>query len=475
MVALIDFYYLDEFGQVTTLDRLLRAIRDAGVSTIMVNETALIQKLAEVAESQLPMRWFPFAQGRLPESGHDAEVQFYLQAVADRTNVDVLHSSRRVAIGDLLCRKTSATIGARAGINVLGQSLPARPGLDIRLTAGGNTTLSLDGLDIVADSDGVVEITRAHRQIRAGGRVKEFAASVLVSVNPLLRVDAENIINLTTSRAVEVTGNLRVGSRVISESEVYVTGDVESGASITAADSVLVQGSVTGATLSSQRDIQIGESVDDSRLQAVGDVGVRGSVRNSAVIGENVQVGSITGSRLVARNNVTVDSVGSDEDSVISTICIGMQEFFAQRLIENQRFLEAAQANLERIRLLIGDELFERIDRSNTQTIFMRLLSRLRIDNNANARKQADMYRQLIEAVPPTRALILRKEAECRDMARRITDHVESTDGIMIVKQNVAATVAVSISGRQGAVGPSDVGVTVTTDGQTLQIQPNPV
>jgi uncharacterized protein (DUF342 family) len=471
MHALLDICYLDEFEQVVTLERIQRAIRDAGIAPDLVDHAMVAQKLAEVIDSQIPARAVPVAAGRLPDIGRDAEIQFYFQATADSQDLDLLYSSRRVTRGDLLCHKNPPSEGQHAGQNVLGQGLPPRAGLDINVVAGANAARSLDNLDIVAEADGVVEVQRVYRQIHLSGRIKEIPESVTVKVNPLLRLEANEVVDVATSSAVEVLGNLRVGSRIVSDSEVYVSGDVETGASVTAADDILVKGAVDGATLSSQHNIHTGRSVANSQIHAQGDVTIDGDVHGSNVSGDRIRGRTATGSRFVARRGVTLDRVGADEGGVMSTICVGMQEFFKQRLVENRQFLEMARANLERIQLIIGEDLFERVDNTNVQTILMRFLARLHLDSNSRARQQVDVYRKLIESVPPTRALIAQKKRECEDIARKLSEPKTEGDGMIIVNERIASPTIVSVNGFQGHVGASSAPVHIESNGEEVVVK----
>ncbi len=473
MHALADIYYLDDFEQVTTLDRVMRAVREASVKTELVDQGLISQKLAEISETQSPARGVPLARGRLPETGRDAEVVFYFQVVSESQDVNVLYSSRKVRRGDLLCRKTPPIDGVDSGFNVQGHVLPPRPGLDITIKAGPNASLSLDEVDVVAESDGVVVISRENRQIRLARGIKELPESVTVAVNPVMKLDANEVINLTTSHAVEVTGNLRVGSRIVSDSEVFIEGNVEQGASITAADDILVTGKVIGATLSSQRDIRTNSDVSNSELSAHGDIQVSGAVSGSTVSGDSISAGTVSGCRIVARKNVSVESIGDDEGKVMSTICVGMQEFFTQRLVENQKFLESARANLDRIKLVIGEDLFERVDRANMQTILMRFLSKLHLDTHPKARQQVDVYRRLIEAIPPTIALVEQKERECMEISRKLSEHVSANDGMILVKQRISCPTNVSVDGIQANVEVTSSPVRIGTSGGQIDCNPN--
>lgn len=462
MTALVDIFFLDEFEQQVTHERVIRALRSAGVAIEMVDNDILNQKLLEVFETQMPCRTLPVARGTLPEVGKDAEITFYFQALSSAEGVSEMFSSRRVKKGDLLCRKVTPTTGKSEGINVLGKPLPPRSGLDIALDAGTNAVLSLDGLDVVADADGVVVVTRETRRIKFYGGYKDVPVTVRVRVDPIVKISGNEVLELSTHHAVEIEGNLCVGSRILSDSEVFISGDVEEGSSISAGEDVYVKGNVTSATVTSQGSITTGSSVLQSNMHAQGDISIQGDAIGSSISGDSVNVGQVSGSKIVARKSVTLQQIDADESNILSTICVGMQEFFVQRLRENQSFLESAHTNLERIRAVVGDEVFEKVTASNTQTMLMKVLSRLRMDTNPTKRKQVDIYRQLVDAIPPTRALVAQKEQECREIAQRISDSSQESEGVIIVKERVASKLIASIEGTQGTINELDHGAIIT-------------
>lgn len=474
MHAQLDILYLDEFDHVVTHDRVMRAIRAAGVSMELLDHEIVTQKVAEVLETQNGVRGVPIAHGKLPGIGQDAEVEFFFQAVGDSRDVDLLYSTRRVRKGDLLCRKTPARESAREGVNVLGQALPPRAGFDIILTAGPNAVLSLDSTDVVADLDGIAVVTRVSRRIRIGRVYREIPDSISVKVDPILKVNASELSELTTSQAVEVTGTLRMGTRILSESEVFIEGDVEAGASVTAADDILIKGSVTGASLSTQGNIVTSQSVKDSEVHAKGDVIVSGDIVDSTIEGNAISARSAAGSRIVARKSVTLENIEIDEGKILTTICVGMNEFFLQRLRENQKFLEAAYSNLERIRMIVGDEIYVDVTSSNTHTMLMRMLTKLRHASTSHTRKQVEVYRQLIQSIPPTKAIIAQKEQECKGIAERLAEQSSNGEGMIVVKERIASRAIATIDGVQGVIEKSDHGAKiVASDGNLAASQLN--
>ncbi|MCB1058988.1 MAG: DUF342 domain-containing protein [Calditrichaeota bacterium] len=461
MHAFLDAYYLDEFGDLLTTERVLRAVRAAGVIDDMLDLALLNTTVKTILDTQAEARDIPIAHGKLPGTGKDAEIEFFFQAVGDSNNLDLLYSTRRAGKGDLLCRKIPPVASKQNGMNVLGRPLEPKEGFDIGLIAGSNSTLSLDGLNITADCDGVVVITRAIRKVRFGRQFKEVPDSVKIKVDPILKIDASSLSELVTAQAVEVNGNLRVGTRIMSEGEVFVNGNVEAGASITAADDILVKGAVSGASLSSQGNIMIGQDVSSAAVHARGNVDIAGHVVDSQIDGESVKAKSAAGGKIVAQKSVTLETVGSDDTKIVTTISVGAKDFFEQRLKENHEFLDSAISNLERIRTAVGDDIFESTSASNSQVVFMKLLTKFRLGRNFNVQSRVEAYRQLIEAIIPTKELIKQKEDECAEIKDRITSRMRDEDNIIVVREKFYGRVVLNVDSVKGELGRLEHGAEI--------------
>jgi uncharacterized protein (DUF342 family) len=466
MRALLNLSYFDDFDCVITHDRIMQCVREAHIKRELVDTKSVLNVLEQVLQTQSPQKGILIAQGKVPDCGSNAEVEFYIQTFVKPANVDQYYSTRRVQSGDLLCHKLPATSGCFSGENVLGEFIEPRCGLDVKLLAGPNTELSLDALDLVASCDGVAVVNResAGRNNVAG--VAVLPKSIKVQVNPILKIKGNEAINMETNSAVEIEGNLCCGSRILTVSEVFISGDVELGSSIVASDDVFIVGSVRGANISSDRNIISCKDVDDSTINAQDNVVIKGSVRNSSVTGDTVVAQSISGSRVLANRQVTLDRIDADEGNVLSTICVGMHDFFGKRLEENQKFIQTARDNLGRIEMVLGEDVIQQALTTTTQAALMKLLSKLRSSGGGQSKKQVAVYRQLIDAVAPTKAMILQKEQECMEIVQKMSENNEQ-EGLIIVKERVSAKVVVEVEGNKRDLLQTENGVTISgRDGQ---------
>jgi uncharacterized protein (DUF342 family) len=412
------------------------------------------------------------AEGRFPAVGRNAEMEFYFQALAELGNTNVYYSSRRVRVGDPLCRKTPATVGETEGMNVMGLALPPRAGLDISLKTETGASLSLDGTEVASAADGVVVISRSVKRLKTVTGLREFPESITFKVNPVLQVQGDSVLDIATSQTIEIIGTVQAGSRILTDCEVYVSGDVEDGTLIEAGDDVIVSGNVRGATLNSQSNVIAGRDVSDSYIVAREQIIIEGRARNSSLSADSVAAGAVSGSNLLARRGVTLKSIEADENNILSTICVGMSDFFSQRIRDNEEFLEKARANLLRIEMLVGREIMDEITSNNLQTMLLKHLARHRMGQDAQSRKQAEVYRKLLESVIPTRTLVRKKSQENDDLKRRISAESGAAGSVVVVREKMEARTLVSVDGVEAEVEPLSCPAEIRADGDArLSIQ----
>lgn len=465
MSALLDLFYHDEFDRPIMLDKVMQAVTEGGISTELLDQEIITRRLKEVLERQFPIKDIPIAHGRYPAAGQDAEIEFFFPAVAEPGETEEYYSSRRVHKGDLLCRKTPAAAGKTSGLNVLGQTLPPRPGMDIRLKAGSGTVLSLDENEAVADDNGVVVVHRKMQRLNTVQGVKEIPEEIVVKVNPVLRIEGDKVLDIASNKTVEVIGDLTLGSRILTDCEVYVEGNVDEGSVIEAGDNVTVQGDVRGASIKSDNHVIASGEIESSEIAAKDSIIIKGKVRNSSLTGDSVTAESISGTKIVSRQKVILDRIDADENDVLSTICVGMYDFFKQRIRENEIFIEKAYENLFRIELLVGREILEAVNDSNIQPMLMRVLAKMRHNRDPVSKSQVDVYRKLLESVPPTRELVAQKKEEIIELQKRIADKETEEENVIVVRERMASRSVVSINGVEAEIPAAESSARIRSHG----------
>ncbi len=439
----------------------------------LLDQDIIRANVVNVVEHHIPIKGIRIAAGVFPDAGRDAELEFYFQAVAETEATGDFYSSRRVNRGDPLCRKQPSAPGKKAGRNLLGEILPSRPGLDIDLKAGSGAVLSVDGLECAAEIDGVAVIQRTLRRVKTVHGVKEMPESILAKVNPVLKVEGNRVLDVASNQTVEVVGNLLTGSRILTDCEVFVSGDVETDVQIDAGDNVTVDGRINGAAIRSDGNIVAQQDVSGAQILARDQVIVAGGVRGCKVSGDTITAKTASGSNLLARRKIVLDRVDADEDNILSTITVGMQDYFQQRAAENERFLLRARENLIRIETLLGKEIIGLFPSHSVQTVLMRFMARNRHGQDLRCRKQIEVYRKLIESIVPTQSMIVQKARESEELRMRIQMKEAGEGSLIIIRERVTTRAVMAVDGAAAEVQPGDTPVTARKEGESLIISDN--
>lgn len=458
MACYVDLYSLDEFERSTTPDRVVMLMKSEGVIEELIDRKAIHDAVIELQETGKPVLGVKAAQGRFPDAGLDAEVEFYFHAQPSSENMSEYISSRKVCRHDLLCNKTSPTEGKTAGLSVRGRTIRAKRGFDITLEARKNVRPDMSHEKMFADADGLVIVRREERTFIAPAGQKVVPSKVIVRIDPLMIIEAESDkeIDITTRDSVEIRGNLKIGSRIISSGEVHIDGNVSSGSMVHAADDLFVSGSVQSGALSSDKNIISSGDVRGSNISASGKVVINGTATDTSVIGLDVQINRIMGGNITAGTSLTVNELGAGEDGVSATICVATRDFLQTKIDENNEFLAGASENLDKLRKLFGEDIINEVIPQNVQQQFLKFMSHLKgvTGNRQIPKKTVLMYKKLLHSIEPLRRLISEKELENLKLEKQIRQ--SSTERkIVIVKEKITAKTKVVMSGKSKILNPA--------------------
>ena len=337
-------------GKASTVDDVLAKLEESRVA-YGVDLDAVRRAVRESQEglgaAGLPDR-IQVAWGRPPVSGEDARIDYHevLVAVSGRprvledgkVNLFELNTVRNVPKGTVLAVKTPPTPG-EPGVTVLGTSVPARPGRDLRLKAGKGAALSEDGLRVVAEIDGHATL------------IDERVEVTSVIEVPDVGVETGNIDFVGS---VVVRGNVQPGFRVKAGGDVEVQGGIDGG-SVEARGNVTVQFGIQGG---GRGKVVAGGAVkarfvENAEVRAGTHVWATDGILQSRVeAGVGVEVlgrrGAIIGGRVLAKNNVAARFLGSALGSV-TEIVVGVLPSMREELLENRKKQAELEASLQRI------------------------------------------------------------------------------------------------------------------------------
>ena len=457
MACYADLYTLDEFERSLTPDRVAMLMKSEGVLEELIDRKTIHEAIKDLETTGKPMLGVRAAQGRFPDAGKDAEVEFYFHAQPSSENADEYISSRKVHRNDLLCSKTSPTEGKTAGISVRGRGIPARRGFDIFLESGKNVRPDMAHEKLFADKDGLVIVRREERTFMTTAGQKVIPSRVLVRIDPLMVIEAgaDKIVDITTRDSVEIRGNLKVGSRIISSGEVHIDGNVSSDSMVHAADDLFVSGSVLSGSLSSDKNIITTGNVSKSNISASGKVVINGTAANTNVVGHEVHIDRIKGGNITAGTSLTVNVLGADEEGVSATICVATRDFLQIKINENNDFLTAANFNLDKLKKLFGDDIVGEVIPQNVQQQFLKFVSEVKraTGHRHLSQKEVLTYKKLLQSIEPLRRIINEKEQENVKLQQQIRQSsVEKK--IVVVKEKITAKTRVVMSGKAKILNP---------------------
>lgn len=463
MQAVLTIYPLDSLEQVITLEKVLAAIKQAGVTEDLLDVESLHQKVQQIADTLSPMIDMPIAEGSLPDLGEDAQIEFFFPAQPSEENSQEYYCSRQVKQGDLICRKIPCTSGENPGVNVKGKEIPPRKGMDIKLKALEGAAMAVDQCQVHAKEDGVVTIRKLETKKKVLDGQKVFPTEIQLKVSPILKIDGKDKIDITTANSVEVEGNLKIGSRIITNGEVHVAGSVEEGSVVRSLDNITVEGNVSKAELSSDQNVVMRGDVSGSKIIAKDKIIVDGKIQQSRVVGKEISAKAVSGSTIYASNQITMDSLDDDESGIISTIAVGSREFFEDIYEENISFLEQATDNMNRICGVLGRLFINNVTHSNLHMQWIQFCAKARKENKKYTHEQLVSLKKLFENIPTLKVMIREKKKENQRIEQRITE-ASGEESVIVVREKVGKTQEVKVNGRSVALKATDQGVRINSD-----------
>lgn len=247
------------------------------------------EKINEIIRSGKAVRSCIIAQGLPMQRGKDASIEYNSSITEDNLKPKVLDNGRvdyydlglihNVDKGEVIARKIPAVAGSN-GVTVTGKLIKPPPPKDIPLPRGKNTVVSDDGLTLMANISGHVEIR--------SGRICVFPVYVVPG-----DVDFSTG-NIDFIGSVQVLGSVRNGFSVNAAGNVEIMGRLEGGFINTGGNIVVKEGIVgqgrgnikavgsvyarflENAYVEAGKDVLIGDSIVHSTVRAGGRIIVNG-------------------------------------------------------------------------------------------------------------------------------------------------------------------------------------------------------
>jgi uncharacterized protein (DUF342 family) len=269
----------------------------------IVDDTLIEEYLRDKNSHKEPWK---IAEGELANPGKDAEIKYYFETdplkIGKARKGGVIDFEDRgtisqVTTDDLLVEKIPPVEGT-PGKDVYGNFTDALKSKDIKLRCGKGTTLSEDGIKILAATDGVPKIS--------------VHGKVYVLPQHEIRGDVgKNTGNVEFDGEINVAGSIRSGYRVQGYS---LAADTILGAEVDMIGDVAVSGGIIKAAVKTDGHVRA-IFVRGADIKAFGDVIVEKGIRDSKIetSGACIVKGSIVlSSKIAAQKGIWADQIGSE-------------------------------------------------------------------------------------------------------------------------------------------------------------------
>ena len=457
MILLVDLFPLDENGEPNTEESVLKMIHQSGVKPDFVDRDALKQAISTLQGEGVPVEDVMVAKGILPEVGVDARLDFNFPLQPAPMKLREFVSARKAKPDDILCVKIPRTVGEKSGCNLFGEEVKPIAGKDFLFKAGQGTKLSQDQTKIIAQVEGVVVIRKEETQISDMGYSRGFPKEVLLRIDPLVVVESSRTVEIVTKDSVEVQGHLMPDSNIISEGEVYIRGDVQKNSKIHAADNIYIEGSIDNSSLLSSKDIQVSEKVDQSVLSARGRIRIGGTVKNTRLFGEEVEIDRVVSSTIIAGRKAVVHFVESDETEMLSEIHVGIAAYRKMKIHENKEFIEYLEGDLSKMRTFFGESIVKDLTYANTELMFI-MFTRIASHGKKLTQQQLEALKQLMESVPSLKLVLREKRKENQRLEQELHSGV-TMPAVVVIKERLQSPVRIQIDSTKTQLATGESGV----------------
>jgi uncharacterized protein (DUF342 family) len=295
--------------QTITIGAILSALGEKRIPVDLAVKERINALLASCAAGQIPTEPVPVVIGTAPVHGEKARLLWpeafdpaRQQEVEENQQVDFYNrTSYIVAPADAILLKIQPPTRGQDGCDVFGETIKARPGKPISITAGPNVTRGGDGHTFTSTAAG---------RVLFDGRT--------LSINPVLEV--HGAVDFECGN-VDFKGDVKVDKGVLDRFRVIAGGDLDvggpvEGAVVEVGGSAILRG---GALMKEKGYVHVlgkvtARTLSNAFVVCGGDLEIVRELLNSTVLtfGKlRVQHGKLAGGLTVALGGVSVEMLGS--------------------------------------------------------------------------------------------------------------------------------------------------------------------
>lgn len=438
MICYADLMPADEFDKPLSVDRVVKMMKKAGVAYEFIDKNAIKDLAERIIRQNKAVQVYPIAHGIFPEAGNDAEIEFYFHVNPDEKYLDEYFSSKKVEKDDLLCTKTACKPGKKQGKNLRGLIIPPGKGIDIELVAGKNVWINSSKTDAYADKDGLVFVNRKEVSVMTPAGMKIYPSKIIFRVDPLMVYDAESgLSEFTTNQSVQINGQLKKGTKIISTGEVHINGAIKEDTYIHASQDLLVNGSVTNGNLQSSRNIITKDNVHKSKIIASENIIIKGTVTDSELAGKEIYADEIKGGNVYAASHVAVKRENKREEGKSATIHVGTMEFLKKKIEENEIFINDAESNINKLKAYFGDAIIDQAQATNIQLMLVKF-KKMKFEETGKEIPSSNIneLKKLLYGIFPIKKILDEKLKENANLKEKIQKR-ELDRKMVVVKEKI--------------------------------------
>ncbi len=426
MEATLDIFVFDALGSLVSEDKIKNLITKNQISPELIQWGTIQESLEKLMEDHKPIKGLTIAKGIFPDPGRDAELKF--PAFKNMTEDEIVKcvDERVVRQSEILVNKTPPRQGLREGKSVKGDPIPAPTGRDIMVQAERGIIVNLKETEITAQIEGLMNLEFINQDSvddEFDLDPKHYKQKVIVKVNPLRILTSDQPVDICTNSSVEIRGNLKEGSKVISSSEIIVKGDVEDNTVLESKEDIHIQGSAIGGSMVSQKNVIVTSNVNNAEITAKDRVTIDNIANDSKIAGCVVEIKGLRGGEVVAKDKVKLGKIVAGSDGKKPEIKVGVEDYHQNRVQENRKFIKFSAVNLGEMKNIFGDEIVDKVNRVNMKAMFLRHVKEVRLTSKITYRKdQTESLMQLLDSTSSIRELLDEKIKENNELNKKIED-----------------------------------------------------
>ena len=327
-----------ESGRMLTMELVEKLL--AGLGIVQgIDSNAIEQALNEAVLKSMPIHDVVIAEGRVAQRGEDAKIELKFQSEKIAGTIDehsgIINYKERKSIQSvkaemLLAVKIPPTPGIE-GVDVFGNIIPTKPGIEEDLKLAGNVKVSDDGLSFTSEIDGIVFLTPENK--------------IWISKQYEVPGDVDySTGNLSMEGSLIIKGWVHSGFEVHASDEIKIGSGVED-AIVEAGTNIYINGGIIGSV---EGRVQAGGNItarfiEGARVHADGDIFVHDDILRSIVSANgSIMVtkgkGRIRGGSVEAAKGVEVNEIGSDA-GIKTSVSAGMDSKTRKLLAEAKKQL----------------------------------------------------------------------------------------------------------------------------------------